>query len=96
MINRKPTRETMILDETIDELTSELKGWEGHQDEYKAIVARIADLMKLKEELSSKRRVSPETLAVIGGNLAGILLILNFERAGVVASKAMSLVGKIR
>lgn len=46
-------------------------------------------------ELSTKSRVSNETLITIGTHLAGIVLILGHERAHVIASKAFGLVKKI-
>lgn len=44
--------------------------------------------------IAAKWKVSPDTLAVVFGNLAGILLILNFEKLDIVRSKAMSFVLK--
>ena len=49
-----------------------------------------------KREASRKDRFSPDTLLMVGGNLAGILLILNFEKLNVVTSKALSFVIKLR
>lgn len=40
--------------------------------------------------------VSPDTLLVVGGNLVGILLILNFEKLDIVRSKAIGFVLKGR
>jgi hypothetical protein len=48
------------------------------------------------EELEDRRHVSKETLAVIGANLAGIVLILGYERVNVIASKALGFVSKLR
>ena len=49
------------------------------------------------EKLSKTNwKVSPDTLLVVAGNLAGILLILNFEKMDIVRSKAMSFVLKGR
>lgn len=48
------------------------------------------------EETKKKPKISYETLALIGGNLLGIVMILNHERANVVASKALSFVAKLK
>lgn len=59
------------------------------------------------DELNEKYRVysemvkpnwkfTPDTLLVVGGNLMGILLILNFEKLDIVRSKALGFVLKGR
>ena len=40
--------------------------------------------------------ITPDTILVVGGNLVGILLILNFEKFDIVRSKALSFVLKGR
>lgn len=51
----------------------------------------------LKEEEAAKPdRVSKETLAVIGANLAGIAAILLHERVNVIASKALGFIKNVR
>jgi hypothetical protein len=55
----------------------------------------VEDVIKLKNQNESskeKKTVSPDTLAVVVGNLLGIVLILNYEKANVVASKALGFV----
>jgi len=53
--------------------------------------------LELKEREAEKPdRVSKETLAMIGANLAGIVAILGYEKFNVIASKAFSLVMKSR
>ena len=48
------------------------------------------------EMLKNGFKISPDTLLVVGGNLLGILLILNFEKADIVTSKALGFVLKGR
>lgn len=51
----------------------------------------------LKEKESEKPdKVSKETLALIASNIAGIVLIIGYERMNVIASKALSFVMKTR
>lgn len=96
MLNKKTPREMTKLDEAIDDLFRELQGVNGDDEEYDKMTTQLVKLIKLKKETEPSWRVSPDTLALIGANLLGILLILNFERAGVVASKALSFVGKLK
>ncbi len=65
-------------------------------------IALEDDLDKLQEykdqyELISKMldthwTISPDTVAIIAGNLLGILLILNYEKLNVVSTKALGFV----
>lgn len=48
------------------------------------------------EMLKPSWKVTPDTLLIVGGNLVGILAILNFERFDIVRSKALSFVLKGR
>lgn len=52
--------------------------------------------MAYSEMLNKTLKFTPDTLLVVTGNLAGILLILNFEKIDIVRSKAMSFVLKGR
>ena len=62
---------------------------------------READLasLKLKHEIEMsqlKERVSVNTWVTVGANLAGILLILNYEHLHVAGSKALGLLWKLK
>ena len=60
-------------------------------------ISEMLDLMERRDELRKKKvHVSPDTIAIIAGNLAGILLILNYEQFNVVSSKALGFVIKGR
>lgn len=61
-------------------------------EEFAKTLDQIIKLNKMKDE--SSRRVSPDTLALITANLAGIVMILKHEQVNVIATKAMSLVVK--
>jgi hypothetical protein len=89
IFERKPT----AIDIAIDEALAQLSGIKIDTEEYAKMVDQIAKLTKLKEQTSNKR-VSPDTLAIVAGNLAGIVMILAYERAHVVTSKAIGFVLK--
>jgi membrane-associated HD superfamily phosphohydrolase len=92
MIPRIQTKPT-VLDETIDAALAELKDIKTTDPAYQTTMNSVKELYKLKEQTTPKR-VSPDTMAMIFGNLAGIVLILNYEQAHVVTSKALSFVLK--
>lgn len=95
MFIKKTPIEPTGLELAIDQLFSELAGVNADSPEYAKMVSQLASLYKLKE-IDSPKPISKDTVALIAGNLAGILLILNYERANVVASKALSFVMKLK
>lgn len=54
------------------------------------------DVESKKDEIDRRRKISPDTLALIGANLAGIVVIIGYERMNVITSKALSFVSKLR
>jgi hypothetical protein len=93
---RKPKiNEPTKLDNVIDNALEAIGNYTYEDNEFDRRVNQLAKLYKMKEQELPKR-VSPDTLAVVGGNLAGILLILYYERAHVITSKAFNLIIKPR
>jgi len=89
------TPETDLLDQAIERLYTLMAEEEPDTEKYSVIVDQLAKLHKLKEdEKSTKTRVSPDTLAMILGNLAGIGFIIWHEKAGIITSKALGFVIK--
>jgi hypothetical protein len=64
---------------------------EGYTEDYKSIISQATKL----KELRTTDRISKETWATIGANLAGIAIILTHERTHIIASKAFGLLKKI-
>lgn len=93
MFTRKPTDPQ--LDEAIDSVYADLKGMHAQEDDHKKTVDQLSALYKLKET-NSKSKISPDTLALISGNLLGIVMIVGYERANVITSKAMQFVKAAR
>lgn len=87
--------ETAQLNDAIIRLHNELVDTPAGTDEYSAILKNLDQLYKIKNETRSNR-VKPDTIAMVGGNLAGILMIVGHERANVVTSKALSFITKLR
>mgnify|MGYP003406553633 CR=1 FL=1 len=89
------TIEPTPLDDAITRLFDSLQGMDTESDEYSKTADQLVKLYKLNDESKSKKRVSPDTLAIIAGNIAGIVAILGYERAHIVTSKAFGLVMKL-
>ena len=80
------------------EINSAISNLEGIQPESKEYATIVDQIVKLDAVLSNnkvkKTAVSMDTLVAVGGNLLGILLILNYERVGAVTTKALGFVIK--
>lgn len=93
MFNRKPA--DPHLDEAIDSVYADLKGFHAQEESHSKVVDQLTALYKLKET-NSKSKISPDTIAIISGNLLGIVMIVGYERANVITSKAMQFVKAAR
>lgn len=93
MFNRKPTPELTALNEVITDALSVLNDHIAGSPEYGQALKHLTKLYALKES-TPPSRVTPDTIALVLGNLAGIILIVGHERGAVVTSKALSFVMK--
>lgn len=57
---------------------------------------KAVETIAKQDDIERRNRVSMDTLAVIGANLAGIVAILAYERAHIITSKALGFVTKSR
>lgn len=81
------------LADAIDQALLQLALHSPESDEYKEIVANIAVLSKAKSyELSGP---SPDAILAASANIIGIITVLNYEKLGIVTSKAFSLITKL-
>lgn len=93
MFSKKPKTETNIQ-ELIDSVQSHLFALDADSGEYDEVLKQLERLYKLQTHSREGRTISPDTMFVVLGNLAGIVLILNYERLGIVTSKAVGLLMK--
>lgn len=95
MFAKKAPVEKTGLEIAIDDLHSQMASVTADTEEYSTMADQLIKLYKLREH-DAPRRISPDTLALVAGNLAGIVLIVGHERANVVTSKALNFVMKLR
>lgn len=99
MFIEKPETNKVKVTEAINALLDEMSGHPGNSSEYAALTDQLTKLYALKEvdtKVESTRRVSADTLAIVGGNILGIVMIVGHERASVLTSKALTLLTKLR
>lgn len=94
MFARK-TETQLRLESEINGLLASLKTMKPDNPSYPKTLKAIKKLKELRDE-ESPTRVSPDTLAIVLGNLAGVLLIVTYEKHNIVTSKALTFVQKLR
>lgn len=83
------------LEREIDSVINSMSKLSPSSEEYSEMTSNLEKLYKAKAgERSSK--LSADTVAVVVGNLFGIVLILGYEKAGTITSKALNYVLKGR
>lgn len=78
--------------EAIDDLLTEMKVTPKTSEEYQQLNSQLKMLTETQTNKKSGTVKLSEAGIVVGGNLAGILAIIHFEKLNVMTSKALSLV----
>lgn len=80
------------LDKEIDSLYEALRPVTTDEPEYEVLLKNIERLEKVRNERERnkehRKKVDPNTLLVIGGNLAGVVLIMYLENNRPILTKA--------
>lgn len=88
-------KEKTMLEKEIEAVLLDMKEMYVDSDEYEVALNHLSTLHEINSK-EKKWNVSPDTMAVVAGNLLGIVLILKHEELNVITSKAMSFVIKGR
>lgn len=91
---KRSKKEQSKIQREIEYLHDELDDYDSNSQEYANILKQLEVLYKLDKEV--KFTIDPNTALVVGANILGILMILGYERAHVVTSKALGFVIKGR
>ena len=89
------TGESSQLERQIDRAIRELDNHPVGSQDYVRAVDVVVKLHRMKEEEKSSP-VSKDTLAIIGANLLGIIMIIKHEHVNVITSRALNLILKSR
>ncbi len=90
----KQNKKTKLEDE-IDILHDKMRDEELDKAEYAVMSEHLLRLYEAKNKENSSR-ISPDTVAMIAGNLLGIALILHYEKVDIITSKAVGFIIKGR
>jgi hypothetical protein len=81
-----------IFDEQIAEILTHMNATGPGTQEYAELLQNLERLTSMKEKSKNIMRVSPDTIAVVAGNLLGILIIVAYEQNHALTSKGMNFV----
>jgi hypothetical protein len=81
---RKPS----VIDEAFAKILTEMNTYGVETKEYQAAFDNLERLTKMKAE-ERRFKVSPDTIAIVAGNLAIALIVVGFERGHVMTTKVM-------
>jgi len=76
-------------DKSIKRLLSELDLVDPTSEEHAQMLKDIEKLRNWRAEERTQTRVSPDTLAIVAGNVLTVLIIVGYERTNVVTTKAL-------
>ena len=80
--------------EAIDDLLIEMKETDKTSPEYQQLNEQLRMLTETQTNKKSGKVKLTEAGIVVGGNLAGVLAIIHYEKLNVMTSKALSLIVK--
>ena len=83
------------LEREIDSVLTAMSGVKPETKEYTAIATNLAKLYEAKGN-DKKKGVSADTIAVVLGNLLGLIVIMNYEKANILTTKALGFIMKGR
>lgn len=89
----KKSSETSAIETAINNVLQSLAETDPNSPEFTRMTDTVTKLTALR---TTKKSVSPDTLAIVLGNLAGIIMILSYEQTRVIATKALGFVMKLK
>ena len=95
MLNRNKIVKNRKLEEEIEVVLDHIKDLTPGTEDYAAALNNLEALYKIRN-VKMEIRVKPETVLMVAGNLLGIVLILNHEKANVISTKALGFIMKGR
>lgn len=88
-------KDVRTIDVAIDEVLEEMRALNPASDAYTAMAKNLETLEKARAQHRAKRPTGDQVLGVVA-NVAGMVMILNYEKVGIIATKAFSILPKVR
>lgn len=94
MFGKKPTdNDRSTLGPVMDRILDEMEAFGPDSPEYPALLSNLERIVNLRAS-KDNRRIDPNTILIVAGNLLGILCIVAYEQKNVITSKATSFILK--
>ena len=87
-------KEPKELELVINDVLARMLRTDPSDEEYRQLVVYLDRLMAMKTNEKSAFRVSPDTLAIVGGNLIIALIVIAYEKEHVVTTKLFGFLTK--
>lgn len=94
MFRRKPKVDPN-LDPVVESILLEMNTYGPDSEEYTNLLGHLERVYAMRQKNDS-RRVSPDTVVLVAGNLLGILIIVAYEQKHVMTSKGLGLLLKTK
>lgn len=94
MFNFEEKSHDVALKEAISNTFITMSGLDASSPEYAAAADQAVKLMELLKKINPSWRPSPDAVIGVLGTIATAFLVLNFEKLGVITSKAFTFIGK--
>lgn len=98
MFSKKEMSTQALLNKEINAIIRKMDDFDVDSPEYDTLLKRVAVLIRLSPDVEKRdnaHKLDPNTVLLAATNLAGIVMIVGYERSSVLTSKAMNLVHKI-
>lgn len=95
MFKRTPKVVTAKLDEVMDRLLKDMDTYGPDSPEYPTMLGHLERVVVLRKS-EDRQKIDPNSMAIVAGNLLGILIIVAYEQKHVMTSKAIGFVLKSR
>lgn len=96
MFGRTPKGVESKLDNVMDTVLNEMEYVTPKSEEYPALLSHLERVVQLRQSQDWKKRISPDSVIMVAGNLLGILVIVAYEQKHVMTSKGLNFVLKSR
>lgn len=91
MLENFPKRKASSFDEPIDRVLAQMKDTDLNEEEFNTLMTHLERMNRLRLE-DRARKVSPDTMAIVVGNLIGLVIIVGFERNNIITSKGLGFI----
>jgi hypothetical protein len=96
MFGKFRREETSIYDVAMNKVLEDMETFGPDDSEFELRLGHLERLAKLKDAEKQKSKVSPDTMALVLGNIATVLLIVAYEQKHVMTTRAKEFILRVK